>query len=159
MKIKHLYDRLAKLPGFQVSITCNPDSWLPLCDSSADNFMHSCCNCCNLVGFSCSFNVVVFGQRKWRRALSGCIGNPDYSAEVGRSDRCKTSDVGFESAASPTVLYQLTLTGNMSGPHLRGQESERGRWENKEALSETCRQAEVREQVKHKGEDQHKMSF
>lgn len=29
----------------------------------------------------------------------------------------------FESPASPTVLYQLSLTGSMSGPYLRGNES------------------------------------
>lgn len=31
-------------------------------------------------------------------------------------------DVVFESSASPTVLYQLSLTGIMSGPYLRGKE-------------------------------------
>lgn len=32
----------------------------------------------------------------------------------------------FESPATPTVLYQLSLTGNMSGVYLRGEKSRRG---------------------------------
>lgn len=31
----------------------------------------------------------------------------------------------FESPVSPRVLYQLSLTGNMSGPYLRGEQSRR----------------------------------
>lgn len=86
---------------------------------------------------------------------------------MGRSDRCKTSDVGFESAASPAVFYQLTLTGNMSGPHLgigepagavRKQRStlrnlQTGRGEREASCQNPLNDGA---QVKHEGEDQHK---
>lgn len=48
------------------------------------------------------------------------------------SDQYQRSDVVFESPATPTVLYQLSLTGNMSGAYLRG--------ENRRALTKICTQ-------------------
>ena len=38
------------------------------------------------------------------------------------SDQYQRFDVVFESSAWPKVFYQLSLTGNMSGPYLRGEE-------------------------------------
>lgn len=46
----------------------------------------------------------------------------------------------FESPASPTVLYQLSLTGNMSGPYLGGEER-RGEAKTKGALRKIFRQS------------------
>ena len=48
------------------------------------------------------------------------MGRPPSSGP--RSDQYRRFDVVFESPASPAVLYQLSLTGNMSGPYLRGEE-------------------------------------
>lgn len=130
---------------FQSSFTCPPVSaplqtpvgssialWL-ICRS----FQHSlCCNCCSLVVLAFYVLFVFFFfffvaaekvKTKWSAQLYRENRTP--RAEVGRPPslgHTVTStmrfDVVSELPASPTVLYQLSLTGNMSGPYLRGEE-------------------------------------
>lgn len=87
------------------------------------------------IGFSCSFHVF-FGHRESEAkaeapAVSGNQKHNEYRCGMlflsGLcSDQYQRSDVVFESPATPTVLYQLSLTGNMSGVYLRGEKSSRG---------------------------------
>ncbi|KAL7371076.1 hypothetical protein ABVT39_018178 [Epinephelus coioides] len=60
-----------------------------------------------------------------QRNTQGRCGTPSLTGPC--SDQYKRFDVVFESSASPTVLYQLSLTGNMSGPYLRGEEKRKQR--------------------------------
>lgn len=132
-----------KQPEFQISLTCSPVSVPPQIPVGSPatlwlicwSFMHSlCCNCCSLV--ASAFHVpfmFIWPQRKWSGGPS-CIGKtekhpgqmwdalPRWAAQwpVLRGGEGGGADVVFESPASPTVLYQLSLTGNMSGPYLRG---------------------------------------
>lgn len=85
--------------------------------------------------FLCSFHVF-FGHRESEAkaeapAVSGNQKHNEYRCGMLflsglYSDQYQRSDVVFESPATPTVLYQLSLTGNMSGVYLRGEKSRRG---------------------------------
>ncbi|KAG7496032.1 hypothetical protein JOB18_010776 [Solea senegalensis] len=57
----------------------------------------------------------------------GRCGTPSLPGRGPRGDQCRRFDVVFESPASPTVLYQLSLPGNMSGPYLRGERKRKQR--------------------------------
>lgn len=93
------------------------------------------------------FLLCFFGRRESEveaLAVSGKQKNTPGSCETPSligpcSDQYWRFDVVFESPASPTFFYQLSLTGNMSGPYLKGEVVQRRR-ENREAFTEMCRQ-------------------
>lgn len=151
-----------KQPDFQMYLTCSPvsaprrlavgSSFFPPLLLICWSFIHSmCCNCCSLVAlaFSCSL-LCSFGRRESeaKAEAPGSIGKTEKKTKntQGRcgtaslTDQYRRFDVVFESPASPTVLYQLSLTGNMSGPYLGGEES-RGEAKTKGALGKICGQS------------------
>lgn len=87
------------------------------------------------IGFSCSFHEF-FGHRESeaKAEAPAVSGNQKHNeCRCGMlflsglcSDQYQRSDVVFESPATPTVLYQLSLTGNKSGVYLRGEKSRTG---------------------------------
>lgn len=127
---------------FQISFTCSlvsaplripVGSSVTLC-LICWSFMYSlCCNCCSLVALAFHVPFMFFGRRESeakveapavsgkQKNTQGRCGTPSLTGP--RSDQYRRFDVVFESPASPTVLYQLSLTGNMSGPYLRGEGS------------------------------------
>lgn len=95
--------------------------------------------------FSC-----FFGRRESEDKVEGRLyrENRTPRTEIGRPPSLGHAvttivDVVFESAASPTVLYQLSLTGNMSSPYLRG-EGRRGKEKTEEHLQRVADRLEVK---------------
>lgn len=140
MKTVRLYDWLGKVKVFpsyfRSSLTSRfpspaPPSRAPLGSSVTLwlicwSFVHSlCCNCSSLVALA--FHVpLMFRRESAATAEAPALSGKQKNTRGTRgtlADQQQRFDVVFESPASPTVLYQLSLTGNMSGPYLRGEES------------------------------------
>lgn len=156
-----------KQPDFQMYLTCSPvsaprrlavgssffSSLLLICWS----FIHSMrCNCCSLVAlaFSCSL-LCSFGRRESEaKAEAPALSGKQKKQKKNTQGRCGTAsltdqyrrfDVVFESPASPTVLYQLSLTGNMSGP-ISGERRAEERRKQKEHFERFAGRAEAKKE-------------